>query len=148
MPELVAGSESHDKVPSQPLIKSVYYAHAMWLYGHRAEHEELCVIRRGFRRGKIVNPADYSGHPEKLADTVDFCLRLVEDSDAVVFSRLLGKVTAGVGKEVNHALRLGKPVFELVARKLVRRTRQVKYITRRATVALYRKWRYRNGWRL
>ncbi len=95
VPELVAGSESHDKVPSQPLIKSVYYAHAMCLYGHRVEHEELCVIRRGFRRGKIVNPADYSDHPEKLADTVDFCLRLVADSDAVVFSRLLGKVTAG-----------------------------------------------------
>lgn len=41
------------------------------------------------------------------------CLRLVEECDIVVFSRLLGKITAGVGKEVNHAMKNGKAVYEI-----------------------------------
>ncbi len=124
----------------------LYYAHPICIYGRVAERRELAIIRRKFRDREIVNPADYRYEPEKLRDTIGFCLRLVAGSDVVVFSRLLGKVTAGVGKEVNHALRLGKPVYEIVARGVVRRQRKVAYITRRQTVALYKRWR-RRQWR-
>jgi hypothetical protein len=120
----------------------LYYAHAMCTYGTIAERFELKRIRSGFRRVRIVNPSEYDGHPEKLKDTVGFCLRLVEKCDAVVFSRLMGKVTAGVGKEVNHALRIGRPVFELVGSQLKKRKNPVKYISRAATIRLYRRWRY------
>jgi len=123
--------------------KRVYYAHAIVLYGRRAERGELAVIRRKFRRVRIVNPTAYRDHPDKLRDQMGFCLRLVAASDSVVFSRLLGKVTAGVGKEVNHALRLGKAVFEVTAGKVVRRKRRVAFITRRATLVLYERWRRR-----
>lgn len=65
----------------------------------------------------------------------------MEGCDAVVFSRLLDKITAGVGKEVNHALRIGKPVFKLVSGRFVKQTRPVKYLPRPATIKLYEKWR-------
>ena len=122
-------------------MKNVYYAHAMCMYGEPEEYQDLATIRRRLRGGRIVNPADYSGHPEKLRDGVKFCLRIVEKCQVVVFSRLLDKVTAGVGKEVNHALKIGVPVFELVSGKLVSHTRPVKYISRAATRRLYRTWR-------
>ena len=127
---------------SRSRSKYVYYAHAMCIYRRREERDQLRVIRQGFRKFRIVNPAVYDGHPEKLADTIGFCLRLVEASDMVVYSRLLGKITAGVGKEINHALRKGKPVFEVSGRRLIRRTRRVSYISRRATISLYERWRY------
>jgi hypothetical protein len=119
----------------------LYYAHAMCIYGTTAEKLELKCIRSEFHGVRVVNPSKYDGHPEKLVDTVGFCLHLIERCDTVVFSRLLGKVTAGVGKEVNHALRLGLPVFELVDDRLKRRKRRVKYISRVATIRLYRRWR-------
>ena len=121
----------------------LYYAHPMCTYGTIAEQFELQSIRSQFQRARIVNPARYEGHPEKLRDTVGFCLRLVEKSDVVVFSRLMGKVTAGVGKEVNHAIRLGRPVFELVGGRLKKRRSTTKYISRAATIRLYRRWRRR-----
>jgi hypothetical protein len=122
-------------------MRKVYYAHAMCLYWGPEEHQELAQIKRKFRGSRIVNPADYDGHPDKRRDGVKFCLLLVQGCDAVVFSRLLDKVTAGVGKEVNHALKVGKPVFELASGKLIRQIRPVKYLSRPATINLYEKWR-------
>ena len=119
----------------------LYYAHPMCTYGTIAEEFELKTIRAEFRRVRIVNPARYDGHPEKLRDTVGFCLRLVEKCDAVVFTRLMGRVTAGVGKEVNYAIRIGRPVFELVGSRIKRRKSRIKYISRAATIRLYTRWR-------
>lgn len=124
--------------------KSVYYAHAMCMYRRRAEGHELAAIRRRFARAKIVNPALYDRHPEKLLDTIQFCLRLIDKCDVVVFSRILGKVTAGVGLEVNHALDQRKPVFEIVGGRFISRSRKVRFISRTATIRLYEKWRYVN----
>ena len=119
----------------------IYYAHAMCLYGGTDEKRHLTRIRREFQRCEIVNPADHTGNPLKTQDTVGFCLKLVKACDAIVFCRLLGKVTAGVGKEVNYALKIGRPVFEVQATRIVRRNRPVKYISRRATVRLYGEYR-------
>lgn len=121
--------------------ESVYCAHALSLHGSPEEFQELTTIRRRLLKHRVVNPAKYEDHPEKHRDTIGFCLRLVECSDVVVFSRLLDKITAGVGKEVNHALKIGKPVFELKTGELVQHTCSVKYISRTATINLYRKWR-------
>lgn len=126
--------------------RKVYYAHAMCTYGEMDEWREVKHIRRELSRISIVNPASYDGHPLKLTDTVGFCLKLVEGCDLVVFARLMGKITAGVGKEVNHALKIGKPVFELTNGKLVARSRKVAYVSRSATISLYKK--YRRQWSL
>lgn len=121
--------------------KSIYYAHAVCLYGEAEEQRQVSQIRRRFHRASIVNPADYQDHPLKRRDTVGFCLQLVEHCDVVVFGRPYRKITAGVGKEINHAPMSGKMVFELVAGRLVRRTRRVRCISRGDTINLYKKYR-------
>jgi len=121
--------------------KTLYYAHAMCLYGHYHEDAELELIRAGFPGHRIVNPAGYDDHPAKRRDTLGFCFRLIDKADVVVFSRLLGKVTAGVGAEVRYALEAGKPVFEIRDGRLVAVKRPVRFIGRDATVALYREFR-------
>jgi hypothetical protein len=120
-------------------MKKVYYAHTKYIYGTPTERAELKHIRRRFPQLRIVNPARYEGDPEKLRDTMGFCLRLVERCDAVIFSRLRGRVTAGVGKEVNHALSLGKPVLELSNGRFKRRRTPVKYLSVRETLNLWSK---------
>jgi hypothetical protein len=122
-------------------MKTIYYAHALCVYGSDSEQAELRVIRRRFKKHKIVNPARYENHPEKRKETVNFCLRLIEKCDIVVFSCLLEKITAGVGKEINHALKLGLVVYELTPKGLVRRHRAVKYLSRARTIQLYGEWR-------
>lgn len=127
-------------------MKSIYYAHALCVYDTPCEQKELKAIRAKFRKCRVVNPSRYSEHPEKLRDNVEFCLRLVAKCDIVVYSCLLGKVTAGVGKEVNHALKLGKVVYEIQSAGLVQRQRRVKHLTRLRSIQLYRKWwRVRGG---
>jgi hypothetical protein len=61
----------------------------------------------------------------------------------VVFRRFFGKVTAGVGKEVNHALRLGKRVYEVRngCFKVVKS--RLSYLSRANTNRLYN--RFDNG---
>lgn len=123
------------------MTRKTYYAHAMCIYGHPVELRELGAIRKRFKSARIVNPARYDGHPEKRNDTVGFCLRLIEKCEVVVFSRLLGKITAGVGKEINHALKLKKPVYELRDGRLSRQLARVRYLSRPRTISLYAKWR-------
>lgn len=130
-------------------MKSVYYAHAFCVYGTLCEQAEIRVIRNRFKKHRIVNPAHYSDHPEKRRDTMGFCLRLVEGCEIVVFSRILGKVTAGVGKEVNHALKIGKRVYEVTRNGLIRRYRALEYLSRARSRSLYRTWwdvRGGNAW--
>ena len=118
----------------------LYYAHAMPIYRTAAEKRELRQIRSKFPRATIVNPAKYQNKPEKRRDTMGFCLRLVEGSDAVVFSRYRGKVTAGVGKEANYAIKIGLPVFELTGSSLKRRRSRVRHLSLRETLDMYYGW--------
>jgi hypothetical protein len=120
--------------------QKAYYAHAMCLYGHLVERQEVATIRRRIKGAHIVNPAKYEGHPEKQRDKMAFCLRLVEECDVVVFSKLLGKITAGVGKEINYALRLKRPVYEICGGKLVRQVRPVNYLSVAHTISQYWRW--------
>ena len=61
----------------------------------------------------------------------------------MVFSRLLGEVTAGVGAEVKYALEAGKPVFEIRDGRLVAVKRPVRFLGRSATLNLYDTFRRR-----
>jgi len=115
-------------------VLRVYYAHAMCLYGTEQEKKELLLIREKFKDAEIINPANYQNR------SMDFYLRLVDKCHIVVFSRLLGKVTAGVGKEVNHALKKGKDVYMLNEVSLTPIKSPVKYISRQSTRELYQEW--------
>lgn len=122
----------------------IYYAHAMVIYGKPDEKLELKRIKRKFGKAKILNPADYNNHPEKRRDTLGFCFKLIDKSDGVVFSRLLGQVTSGVGAEVNYAIEKGKTVYELCKARFLPVVDPVSYISREATIHLYEKYRELN----
>jgi hypothetical protein len=127
-------------------MKIIYYAHAYCTYGTLCEATEIKVIRAELKRHRLVNPSQYNDHPEKRRDSMGFCLALIEKCDVVAFSRLMGKITAGVGKEVNHALKRQKTVYEVTRNGLVRRYRPVKYLARTPTIKLYGRWqRVRGG---
>lgn len=115
-------------------VLRVYYAHAICLYGTEREKKELLLIREKFKDAEIINPVNYQGH------LMDFYLRLVDKCHIVVFSRLLGKVTAGVGKEVNYALKKDKDVYMLNSESLILIKSPVKFISRQSTRELYREW--------
>jgi len=130
--------------------KKIYYAHALCMYDRQArmygwrgeERVAIQEIHQRFSRYRLVNPARYENHPDKQADGMHFCMRLIEDCDLVVFSRLQEKITSGVGKEINHALKIGKPVYELrPGGRCVRVKKRQQYLSRQSTVRLYDKWR-------
>jgi hypothetical protein len=115
-------------------VLKVYYAHSICLYGSENEARQLIRIMLKFKGAKIINPAL---HPN---ESMDYYLGLVENCNIVVFSNLLGKITSGVGKEVNHALQKGIEVYELNEEKFYPIKFPVKYISRQSTVDLYEQW--------
>ena len=112
----------------------VYYAHAICLYGTEQEKKEVMLIRERFKDAEIINPVNYPAH------SMDFYLRLVDKCHIVVFSYLLGKITSGVGKEVNYALNKDKNVYMLNGVRLFQIKSPVKYISRQCTRELYQEW--------
>ena len=119
----------------------IYYAHAMCIYGTDDEIEEINHIKSTFPDHSIVDPGTYASNPEKRRDGMSYCKKLVSECDALVFSKLLGKITAGVGIEINHALSEGKEVFELKDGRVKQVKKPVKYISRQDTIVLYGKYR-------
>lgn len=115
-------------------VLRVYYAHAICLYGTEREKKEMRLIRERFKDAEIINPANYPDH------SMDFYIRLVDKCHIVVFSRLLGKVTSGVGKEVNFALDKDKNVYMLNEVSLFPIKSPVEYIPRQCTIELYEEW--------
>ncbi|HUH99410.1 MAG TPA: hypothetical protein VLY65_00055 [Nitrososphaerales archaeon] len=92
----------------------IFFSHAKQLYGTPTEKKQLGMIKDHFPADSVVvDPGlveDPSAGPEK---EIQYFLRLVDQCDAVVFSRYRGVVTSGVSQEVNYAISKGKPVFEL-----------------------------------
>ena len=116
----------------------VYYAHAICLYDTEQEKQELALIRERFEDAEIVNPANHQDH------SMDYYLRLVDSCHIIVFSRLLGEVTAGVGKEVNYALEKGKDVYMMNGARLIPIKSPVRFISRENTRELYQEWLLRH----
>lgn len=121
----------------------IYYAHAICIYGTDDEKKELKHITSNFPDHHILNPGLCSD-PEKK-DTMDYYKALVSSCDILVFTRLLGKITSGVGIEINHALAENKTVFELNNGKVKQVKKPVKPISRKDTVSLYGKYQTKNG---
>lgn len=119
----------------------IYYAHAMCIYRTDDEENEIQQIRQNFPDHIIVDPGTYANNPEKRRDSMEYCKKLVSGCDKLVFTRLLGKITAGVGIEINHALEFGKIVYELKNNKTKQIKKPVKYISRKDTISLYGKYR-------
>jgi len=116
----------------------IYYSHSMKLYGTKAEKEEVAIIKKNFPHVAIINPPSFDGSERKRREGMTFCHRLIDDCDVLVFSRLFGVTTSGVGSEVNYALKKGKKVFEIKDGNLIPHDKPLKYISRNQTVRIYR----------
>ncbi len=116
----------------------------MCIYDSPTEDREKAMIQKVFPTHEIVDPGTYDDNAEKDVRGMEYCFELVEKCDQLIFSRCLGKVTCGVGVEIERALKSGKPVFELVG-DTVKPTQEVpRYLSREETLALYAEWRKRN----
>lgn len=118
----------------------VYYAHAICLFKSEQEQAELASIRAEFKDAEIINPDDQKYMWQKAKDHMGFLMTLVDQSDVLVYSRLLGEITQGVGLEINHALENGKAVFELNNGVFISVTSHVTMISREATRLLFHKF--------
>lgn len=116
----------------------VYHAHAKPTYGKKQEENERKTILAKILEAEIVDPGSYENNPKKRMskDPMKFCVALIEKCDALVFSKFTGKITAGVGHEVNFALSKNMPVFEIVGKKLKRVTKPVKFLSVLETIQL------------
>lgn len=132
-----------EKITIKKSLK-IYYAHAKCIYGTKHEEKERNKINKMFLSAKIIDPSSYENIDEKRERGMDFCLELVEKSDLLIFTRLLGKITSGVGKEINHALSKRIPVFELQENKFLKILKPVKYVTIEKTFSLYTEWEAKN----
>jgi hypothetical protein len=111
----------------------------MPIYGTHTEENELSRIRRKFIGIDIVNPASFNSNPEKKRDKMQFCYRLIDGCQFVVFSKRLGVITGGVGLEVNYALAKKKKVYELGPKQFRVIKKPVQHLNYEETLKFYRK---------
>jgi len=114
----------------------VYYAHPIPLYGTKQESNERKHIIKNFPEAEIVDPGTFQDNPKKQREGMEFCLRLVRKCHALVFSKFKGKITSGVGKEVNYAIERKIDVFEINGPKLHRIEKPVEYLSIMETIGL------------
>jgi hypothetical protein len=126
----------------------IYYAHAMCIYKTKFEKAEKKLIRKHLPNCLIVDPGSFQNNEEKSKQGMNYCFDLIDNCNALAFTRLLGKVTSGVGLEIRHALRKGIPVFEVEDGSIKQITRPIKYLSRKATRNHYRLWELANRWQL
>lgn len=112
----------------------------MCMYGTCAEATELSIINRRLPCYEIVDPSLIQKSADK-DEGMRFFFRIIDNCDALIFSKLLGKITSGVGLEVNYALSRQIHVFELENGRVVSLTTPALYLSREETYKQYELWR-------
>jgi hypothetical protein len=112
----------------------VYYSHSIRTYGTDTERDEKELIRHRFDYFGLVSPTFYDVNSEKMREeiakfykgdhqknieTMEFYKTVVSGCQMLVYSKWKNEITSGVAVEVNHAIDIGIPVFELVDNKFV-----------------------------
>ena len=113
----------------------------MCIYGTDEEAAEVAAIARNLPYYEIIDPSLLQNDADRSDDGMRFFFRVINYCHAVVFSKLLGAVTAGVGLEVNHALNKQLPVYQLENGRVARITRSVQFLSREETIKQYNAWR-------
>lgn len=90
----------------------IYYARPISLYNTKQEERDFLLLTQlGLN---IVNPNKQELQLKYQTEGMDVFTAAVKDCDALAFRSFLdGKISAGVMKEINTAIELGKPVIEL-----------------------------------
>lgn len=117
----------------------------MVLYGTEIEEAEAGIIRARLPGYELVDPGEHESNPEKSEQAMQYCFKLIDGCDALAFSRLLGKITSGVGLEVNYALSRYKPVYHIDGNRLIRVMKRVNYLSREDALKHYDFWRSVTG---
>jgi hypothetical protein len=130
----------------------IFYSHSMIVYGTDDEQVEKELIRNKFRDFGIVSPKFYEGDNEKMEKDMD---KLFEDNDGkkveemefykmivgscqmLVYSKWKNEIPSGVAIEVNHAIDIGIPVFELAGDEFLPQKAHVDGISYEETVKMY-----------
>ncbi len=112
----------------------------MCIYGSTFEKAELLSIAAHLPEWEIVNPGTLQNKQSKSTGMA-YWFSLIDCFDALVFSRLLNRITSGVGLEVNHALARPIPVHELRQGKMVSVADPVLFMTREETLRQFEFWR-------
>ena len=117
----------------------------MCTYNSPREDREREALKTSFPEYEIVNPGTYEDTPEKREREMEFCRDLVKTCQALAFSTLYGHVSSGVGTEIDTALSIGIPVYEVDEKGLGKRITQMpRTISRDKTNELGRKWNGEN----
>ena len=123
----------------------IYYAHAKCIYGTSRERQEKKCIRTCFPNCAMVNPSRYEAEFSKSGLGMDYWFGHIDRCDSLIYSRLMGRVTAGVGEEIRYALSARKAVYELEKGKARRIRRPVKHVSIDETLHLFQIWRSRRS---
>lgn len=90
----------------------IYYARPISLYNTKQEERDLLLLTQ--LSLDIVNPNKAELQKRYDIEGMDVFTAAVKDCDALAFRSFQdGKISAGVKKEIDTALELGKPVIEL-----------------------------------
>jgi len=113
----------------------------MCIYGTEAESSEIAAITRYLPYYQIIDPSALQSEVDKSNDGMRYFFRVIDYCHALVFSRLLGKITSGVGLEVSHAITRHVTVYELDNGKIYRIITPVEFLSREETLKQYALWR-------
>ena len=95
----------------------VYYARPISLYGTKQEERDIKLInsiRNGNVTWELINPNKEELQERYKTEGMDVFFEAMKDCDGLVFRSFQdGKISAGVKKEIDKAIEMGKFVFEL-----------------------------------
>jgi hypothetical protein len=130
----------------------IVYSHSMMIYGSDKEQDEKKIIRNAFSDYGIVSPKFYDvtnkkmqadmnrlsfGDDGKNVEEMEFYKMIVGSCQMLVYSKWKNVIPSGVAIEVNHAIDIGLPVFELVDDELIPQRGHVQGLSYVQTAKLY-----------
>ena len=133
----------------------VYYSHSIRTYGAETESVEKELIRHRFDDFGIVNPRFYDVNSEKMREEIakfykddhqkgiepmEFYKTIVSGCQMLVYSKWKNDITSGIAVEVNHAIDIGIPVFELAGNKFVPQKVHVDGLSYKETTEKYEQY--------
>lgn len=118
------------------LAMKIYYAHPMIMYGSLKESEDLKIISEKYPEAEIIDPRYIRN--KDLENRMLIYLNTIENCDLVVVRRIPNfQLTAGIGKEINHALEKGITVLEIKNKKFYHLNKKQSYFTREQSNILF-----------
>ena len=115
----------------------VYFAHPMVTFDTEQERGQESLIRKAFPDCMILNPKN--SQPIRPEDRgVEWFHRIIDTCDVFVFSRFKGRITAGVGGEIEYAQGKGLQVFEVRDGEVTPFSGSISYMTLEETRAFYK----------